>query len=73
MAARCFCIVDVWEICVKILQGLDLSMLQAVVCPLYLKLFVKYDGRVDSFPIAIFSALSLRELPGDFWFRSRLG
>lgn len=73
VAARCLCIVDIWETCVKILRGLDLSLLQAVVCPPYLKLFVKYDSRVDSFPTVIFSALSLRELPGDFWFHSRLG
>lgn len=38
-----------------------------------LTLFVKYDGNVDSFLTAVFSALSPRELPGDLGFHSRLG
>lgn len=38
-----------------------------------LKLFVKYDGNVDSFLTAVFSVLSRRALPGDLGFHSRLG
>lgn len=37
-----------------------------------LKLFVKYDGSVDSSLTAVFSALPPRELPGDLGFNSRL-